>query len=479
MKYLIILLLLAIHPLAFAQNVNFNKSDDKIASFYKIGFIGVRDNLAGQLSKTLEATLTKWLSQNRQLTFELENNSEFYKLNTQQRATLANRKKWHGLLAAEITRAGALYNIKIQLFDQNGLLFFEKENSGIKEINQSKINQIGPDLLAQLFSELPYQGWVLSRTNNLVTINYGKNHGAFVGEELPTFFTSQVLRHPQFNFATKFEKFILGQLVIQKVDTDISFASVMEERYPGAIEVGSKINRSQMIHYPALVKTETGQLINPGLNPHESHLIIGRSPHEWRPQKPQFGLLNLNSGFSSVSFADSTLSGSSALVPHLSLSSEVWLTTQLNLNLGLTQSSGSLSLNTGSRPLAMTESRLGGYYKFNLSDREDSLSFVGLGVQMFSSQFSLTDTTPLSGLNLNLLLRLALPNSKLAFRGHLENSILSTSARQDFGISLEFFNQPMRSWLLGLDNTQYNWTKSSNTAALGLNRLWLGVQYYF
>lgn len=479
MKYIIALLVILSYCLSPAQITTFNKNDDLTVSFYKIGFTGVRDNLSGQLSKPLEQTLTNWFQQNKQLSFEFHPYPDFFKLKPSQKAELANTKKWQGLISAEITRSGSLYNIKIQLFDQQGELFFEKEKVGIKEINQNKISLIGQELITHIFADLPYQGWILSRTQNLVTINYGKNHGAKLGDELPIFFVSQVERHPQFKFATKFEKFILGKLVIQKIDNDISFGTIIEERFAGAVEVGSKINHNKMISYPALLKTEEGQLLNPGLNDLENHFVIGRSPKEWRPQRPQFGHLNINTGLSAINFADNTLSGTSAMLPHVALQSEIWLTTQLNLNLALAQSSGQLSFNTGNRPFAATESRLGGYYKFNLNDYDHAQSFFGLGVQLFSSQFSMIETQPLSGLNLTLQLRVALPDSKIAFNGNLENSFLTASKRQNFGISLEFFNQPMRSWLLGLDNTQYSWQNSATPATLGLNRLWLGMQSYF
>jgi hypothetical protein len=197
--------------------------------------------------------------------------------------------------------------------------------------------------LIKLLKKIPYDGLVLSRESNRVTINMGSNDGIVNDQIIPVIQIAAVERHPKFDFIVKTQKDILGRIKINKADKTLSFGRIMNETTAGAITVGSKISGLENVTY-ANVNTwsesqddESALLERPDAN-----LNFGEAPKEWLPTKiPTFGMLGARLGLGTFNenFNDGTdsLNLSSVIYPFMALHAELWLTPQWSMHFDLRQ----------------------------------------------------------------------------------------------------------------------------------------------
>ena len=182
-------------------------------------------------------------------------------------------------------------------------------------------------LYTRLSNKLPYQGLILSRQGNRVTINLGKSDGLRKDQTVSAVQIISVQRHPKFNFLISTEKEILGQIKILKVDETLSFGAIVNERERGAIARFAKITSLRPVEYgePSL-EGEVDLKARPDAN-----VVFGEKPTEWIPSHPPaFGQVGFRVGFGSYS---SNLSGISSdcceaktsVYPSVSIDGELWI----------------------------------------------------------------------------------------------------------------------------------------------------------
>jgi hypothetical protein len=182
-------------------------------------------------------------------------------------------------------------------------------------------------LYSRLSNKLPYQGLILSRQGNRVTINLGKSDGLRKDQTVSAVQIISVQRHPKFNFLISTEKEILGQIKILKVDETLSFGAIVNERERGAIARFAKITSLRPVEYgEPTIDGDSNLTARPDAN-----VVFGEKPSEWIPSHPPaFGQVGFRLGFGSYS---SNLSGISsdcceaktAVYPSVTIDGEIWI----------------------------------------------------------------------------------------------------------------------------------------------------------
>lgn len=501
---------------SYAQIQKLISVDDSISSFYKVLFWGIRDNTDGVFSRAILDKTLDTLNQHNQISFSnaIGATSNPIVLNDLQRKKLIGN--FDGALWGEILKQGSIFKLKFSLFDRNGQLYLSSEKIIEPELNVKNLNRATHDLLAELFSSLPYQGWVVGKKDQLITINFGLKHGAKVGADVDVILITQLRRHPIEGFVTQTEKQIIGKLKIQKVEQDISFCSLVSERYPGIVTIGSKIEAPTLVQYPALIKSQDGTLIKPHLDPREDSIVVGQNPNEWVDRQPQFGLIGFGFGLAQNSINQNlvgprgSVSGQAQLLPSLSLNGELWLTTHAVLDLMFRQSVGRLSFKEDSKSSTLNYSdsliKLGVLYRF-IFGSDPSLSYFFLGGRFFQFKNAVQETASFdltsfqySGLATVLGMRYALPVQRIALIAQMEIPIFTnvtespvtsgnsqSPSRTFFNIGGEYFIAPTKSlqltWGSELLSTQFSGTGTRPDSATQSTQyqsiMMLGLNYYF
>lgn len=187
------------------------------------------------------------------------------------------------------------------------------------------------DMYKKLIGRIPYEGLILSRQQNRVTINLGKSDGLVKDQTITAVQIIGVNRHPRFNFIVSTEKEILGRIKILKVDDTLSFGAITTEKERGAIRRLAKVSSLEPVSYPEPVDIEKKTPGDLGARP-DAHVTFGDNPKEWLPVKPpSFGSVGVKLGLgsfnSSVNLAAvGALEAKSAIYPSLGVHGELWIT---------------------------------------------------------------------------------------------------------------------------------------------------------
>ncbi|MGE0762773.1 MAG: hypothetical protein AB7N80_05800 [Bdellovibrionales bacterium] len=198
-------------------------------------------------------------------------------------------------------------------------------------------------LLNKVLAQIPYQGRIMSRDNQRVTINIGKKDGIQPSQVVSVIQLIGLTRHPKFNFLISSEKEIIGRVKILKVDDTLSFGTVVSEKEKGAVRKNAKISGLDFVNYP-----DTDSLDDPsgskGLNERpDSKVSFGDNPTVWVPRKaPTFGQVGARLGNTLYNASmDVTgvgsLSSSTSLAPSVLLDGELWVTSTLSVHAGFKQ----------------------------------------------------------------------------------------------------------------------------------------------
>jgi hypothetical protein len=513
--FILILILLTGPSSGFSQTQKYVNTEDQIATFQKIQFWGIRDNTDGVFAKPIYEQTLETLNKQKQFTVinqSIPTSTPYLQKESERKKILGDTD---GAIWGEILKQGTIFKIRFHLFDRNGVLFLNADKTLEPDLSLRSLTKETHNLIAELIGNLPYQGWVVGKKGRLVTLNYGSSQGAKVGDELDVILITNIKRHPVEYFATEFEKILIGKIVIQKTDLDLSFGSITQERSPGIIQVGSKFEAPKTVTYPMLVKTQDGQLIEPKLPDSQEKLVIGKVPSEWSQTSPQFGFFGFQLGLSQNVLnqnllSSNTIEGQASPLPSLSLNGELWVTANLSLDLTFQQSIGTLSLSGSGSTSKLNYSdstiRMGTHYRFNF-DFDSSQSYFFLGGRFYEFLNSVQETSnhdltshKYSGLAATLGMRYAFPERKVALVTQMEIPVLtsssespvtsgnpSNSSRSSLSFSGEYFLAPTKSlqfgWSSELFSINYVGSGTRPTPATQVtqnrNLFMFGLNYYY
>lgn len=341
----------------------FSQTDDEL-TVRKVAILPASDNLGGIYARPIETHLTNLLKAYHQWDLvdatpsanvanvdELEENPDEVR-------KLGQNIDADAFLIAKASKGPNGLTIKLDLFLKNDGKLFAQEM--LKDHPRFDLNDLKAQiqtLFSKLKHKIPYDGLILSRQGNRVTLNLGKADGIAQDQVVTVVQIIKIVRHPKFNFLVSTEKEILGKVKILKVDETLSFGAVISELDKGVIRRLHKISGLDQVAYAEPEDLGSSAVAGDSvMDRADAKMNFGRNPEEWRPVRPpSFGAAGIKLGFGnfdeSLALRTQTLSTSASFYPSLGIFGELWInpnwTVRAELEQGIIQSSNP---RTGSTP---------------------------------------------------------------------------------------------------------------------------------
>lgn len=446
---------------------------DKDLTIRRIAILPVVDNVGGIYARPIETQLVQLLKSSHRWDYvesnivgamptviELEENSAEVQRVTQSIDADA-------FIAAVASRGPKGLSIRLDLFlKKDGKILSQEILKDHARYELPEVRERVNELYKKMSSRIPYNGILLSREGNRVTINLGKSDGLTKDQVVTVVQIISLNRHPKFHFLISSEKEILGRVKILKVDETLSFGAIIAEKERGAIRKFAKIAGLEQVTYPEPSHLGEGAAAGDVSDRPDAAVTFGKDPKEWLPVRPpSFGQVGAKIGIgnynSSVNVANSG-DAKSPFYPSIGINGEIWLTPQWIVRAELGQ--GVLSTDNprpgsapGSLSHSMSKYSLEGGYNFLL--RDDffgpkmylSAGFASYRMYVDSSSPTSLTTVNYSGLMIgfggsfpvtenkvwylggrfNLYMFVALSESPVSSGGEAKNSI------NDFSLFLE------------------------------------------
>ena len=245
--------------------------------------------------------------------------------------------KSQALLTSRILRGPQGLSLRMTLYvGANGFPLIQEGKISPKTDALEDIRKEYQKLFEVVHNRMPFDGEILSRNGNDVTLNVGKNWNLKAGQSVDAIQILKIQRHPKHHFIVGAEKSILGKIQLTKVDDYLSFGKIIFEKESHALRVETKILAARAVVYP----TVNEKITDPS---------FGDNAAEWVPAAPpQFGKLILLAGLGNYTQnADlrdyGGISATSSLSPTIKLDGEIWLNQDWYLQLSTMQSTFTLS----------------------------------------------------------------------------------------------------------------------------------------
>ncbi len=381
------ILIFFLSPSTFAQRTILKSSVDDSISIKTITVAPVIDNVSQIYSKPLTSQLRNIVEADRQWNLrsfpdsikttpeEFEDNPEAVKAALKKAGTDA-------LLSTRLTKSPNGIQLKLNLFlATDGFLLAQENLQDYPGFEISDLRGQLEVLYKKIKSSLPYAGTILSRKNQIVTLNLGTQQGLKEGYILSVVQIVKLNRHPRFRFVVSAEKEIIGRIVINKSEESLSFGSIEMERSEGVIQPGMKVVPVNFVTYTVAPTTPEGKILDDMAGRKDAPVMLGDSkPREWVPASaPSLGKFGLMLGMGDYS-VNNTLTSVGAVssgqmpTPSIHFNGELWLTKNWLMDVGLSQYVLSLA-NTysGSTPgnISVASSKMNLHVGYNFLIQED------------------------------------------------------------------------------------------------------------
>lgn len=334
------------------QTARYQSALDEALTVRSIAVLPATDNSNGIYARPLQETLTS----------QLENDSRFnlvssslnvlpaHALDLEESPALVQK------LLTELSVDAAILPVMVRgqgglsirlslLLKSDGRMLAQEIEKDFAKFEIGIAQEKAKVLLARLLSRLPYDGLVLSRTGNDVTLGLGSIHGLKEGQTLSIVQIVSAQRHPKFGFLVSTDKDIIGQVRVGKAEESLSFASIVSEKERGAISRFAKVSGLRPVIYDDPEALKSNQSLDSGASPASpgADTFFGADPKEWLPVRdPAFGQVTLGIGLGSYS-ANTQISGGpgfeakSDFFPMIQLGGELWINPQWSAIIGMTQ----------------------------------------------------------------------------------------------------------------------------------------------
>lgn len=316
------------------ENISRYKSEvDELLTMASIAVAPFSDNAEGIFARPLEEETKRVIDGDHRWNLLPLNllragpSIKLLQMNQEAISELFNATTADAFIVGRAIKSPDTIQIELGLFlrkDQKLLL--EEKSGEIKRTDIPGLKVEVKKLVEKLISRIPYDGKILSRTGERVTINLGSKDGVREGQQLSVILISEVVRHPKFHFLVNTEKVLLGQLLILKAEDQLSFARIVNEKEKEAIQVGAKITGLQFVEY---AEDQTG--LSP-INSKSKKFSFGENPQAWVPvDPPGFGRVGARIGLGLFEAATrleeaGSLSASNSSYPQIVLDGELWVT---------------------------------------------------------------------------------------------------------------------------------------------------------
>jgi hypothetical protein len=394
------------------EGVTLSNSVDASITIHKISFLPTVDNVDGIFSRPFDAKMNEllqadhqWLYTPAQFTGGLVSPADLIKSPTRA-IKISQSLKADALIITEVRKNPKDFVLALYLFSAlDGKLISHVAATDLAQDSTEKALKQFELLFQQLKYRIPYDGMVLSRTKNRVTLNLGALDGLTPGQELACSKIIEIKRHPKLGHIIQHEKVLIGKIKLVKVDPKLSFGDIVSETEAGSIQKDAKITGARPVQYLA-EKWIKDDYVPAELLLSENNKVNGKI-QEWKPEMPpSFGLIGASFGLSNyqqtLSLANTTLTAKNSIYPTVSLYGEMWINPEWFVNVGLSQGTGTIENPVaGGSPGKL--SLASGFYSLDVGynillrdDFFDSKIFAALGYMNYSMD---VDTSSGNGLN--------------------------------------------------------------------------------
>lgn len=395
-----------------AQGAYYRSDLDDSLTIRRISVLPVSDNLDGIYARPIEATLIKHIKDNHHWDYreanyvgplpsleELEEDSSLVKKITA--GSVAD-----ALVLARVTKGPKGVSLKINLFlVKDHQLLAQATSKNFNRFELAHLKDKAQELLREVLSKIPYDGLVLSRHNNRVTLNLGKKDGLKKNQVLSAVQILKVNRHPKFHFIINTEKEVLGKIKILKAEDTLSFGTIVTEKERGTIQKWAKVRDAQSVKYDVPNSLdETSRSRQDTRKKLNNDVAFGKNAVEWVPKKPPtFGMATLTLGLGSYNGSinlnsDGSKESTDSFYPNIGLEAELWVNPSWALDFYWSQAiASSDNPDSGGSPEKINHSlsNMGFFIAYNLLLKD---SFFGPKIQLLggaaSYKDSVDDSTP-------------------------------------------------------------------------------------
>lgn len=289
-RILLVCILVCCQNLGLAISTSYVSADDTDITIKSVAITAGRDNVQGIFSKPMTEELQNLV--NNEHFFELLNSPLAGDFDLDElRATpklvidATTKAQTDGLLHLQISKGALGLRMELGLFTKtSGLLWAYSEFIEKQKFDHDYLRGVVKTLYEQIVGQLPYQGLILSRAGNKVTINRGALGGLRPDQEINVIQILSVQRHPQFKFATHVEKQIVGKIRLTQTDDTLSFGHILYEKEPQVIQPGMKLLMREPVAYPNLVSSKNEGIIEHLMGRPDGDVMMQGDAKEWVPQ---------------------------------------------------------------------------------------------------------------------------------------------------------------------------------------------------
>jgi len=415
MNFLLCLLVLICAHSASAEDSVINTTEytsavDDDLTIQTMSLLPSSDNLQGIYARPIDARLQDFITKNHRWEFIasdlISSKIKPETLVGAPKKVLAFSKnmKADAFLSAQARKDPSGLQLSLYLFsNKSGRLIAEEREVKLGEDTPSVLKALNK-MLQKLVNRIPYDGLIVSRTDQRVTINLGSKDGIKAGQLVPVFKIINAKRHPKRDFIIKTNKAILGQVRVVKVDEYISFGDITTENEAGVVTSGAKLAALSQVTYKPTQWTKTYTPPEVLLS-EDNNIVYGKRPKAWVPvNPPTFGKIGARLGLGSFNNNLSLQSGLSyesqvPVYPKVDIEGEIWMSPEWYINGSMSQGLASSSNPNGGTPsslsLTLSQYRMSVGYNFLLKNNFFGPKFsVDLGVSHY--QMFVDNTTPLS-----------------------------------------------------------------------------------
>lgn len=384
----------------------------------RVSVLPVVDNVEGIYARPIEAQLTQLVKGSHRWDFveanitggiptliELEENQAEVQ-------RLVRPIEADAFIAAAAVKGPNGLSIRVDLLlKKDGKVLSQESLRDHPRYELAEIKDRVTDLYRKLIARVPYDGILLSRQQNRVTVNLGKSDGIKKEQIITAVQIISVNRHPKFNFLVSTEKEILGRIKILKVDESLSFGAIISEKERGAIRRFAKVGGLEQVNYGEPARLEEGSAAGEvGARP-DSAVTFGKDPKEWLPVRPPaFGQIAMKVGMGTFNDSVSIVGGDSyeaksSLAPSIGLSGELWLSPLWTIHAELAQGMANTdNPRSGSQPSNLNHnmSRYSMEADYNFLLRDDFFGpKITLGAGLSYYHMYVDSSTPLAFTTVN------------------------------------------------------------------------------
>lgn len=431
-----------------SQNI-FVSAIDQDLNIKSIIVAPTTDNVGGIYARPVEEHLKSLINQDKQWSLaeyplSLGIRTETLDEKPADVQKILSATKAEALLTSRLIRGPRGLSITLTLFvGREGLPILQESLTDYKGFETEDVKREAGRLFENIKNKMPFRGVVMSRRGQQVTINIGSAYGLKSGMNVSIVQILKINRHPKLNFMIGTEKEVLGRVQLFKVEPYLSFGSIVMEKDPGVITVGSKVMPEEYVKYPAPVLTPGGKVLQDLSNRPDKDVAFGDSPEEWRPEAPpQFGKIELLAGLSAYTqnvnlTSAGSVSGDSNFTPNIAVRGEMWINPEWFFGVNLRQAVYSLDNGlSGSSPgkLNGSMSQYGVNFGYNFLLSND---FFGPKLQISAgysnTTFAIDDSNPTA------FTRMQYGGFLLGFSGQFP---VSDIVPVDIGAKFDFYINP-------------------------------------